>query len=260
MKVAAQKQAAAILAELIRDGETIAELPDYCRPITMAEGYRVQDRLVATLDLVMGGWKAGATSPASQAKLGTKGPIAGRIVAGRLFTGDVTLPAMAYRLRGMEAEFAFRLKRDLPARATAYERDEVLAAVGEVLPAVEVADTRFSTGIAAGAPNLVADLGLHGCFVLGAPIARWRTVDLIASGATMTIDNERKGQGTGADVLGDPVASLVWLVNHARRHGGVTAGMVLPTGSMTGLVPAPANGVAVADYGRFGRITVRFQG
>ncbi len=260
MDAAARAQAIDILADCFNKGNAIDALPEACRPATLSDAYRIQDGLVAKLGKPLGGWKVGATNPAPQKALALPGPFAGRIYADRILPNGVTLPASKARLRGLEAEFAFRFKTPLKGRNAVYSRDEVLDAVDAVIPAVEVLDARFVTGMKMGGRHVIADLGYHGYFVLGDPIPDWRKVDLVASPASMTVDGQLIASGTGAAVLGDPVTALVWLANHARRHRGIAAGMIVPTGSMTGLHFAPNPSKAVADYGRFGQVRVRFEG
>src|SRR6266446_101837 len=53
-------------------------------------------------------------------------------------------PAKTQRLFGIEAEIAFRLARDLPKRDKPYTRDEIVAAIASMHPAIELVDTRFA--------------------------------------------------------------------------------------------------------------------
>jgi len=258
MDAAAISQAVDILADCFRQGKAIDVLPEACRPVGLGDAYRIQDALVAKLGQPLGGWKVGATNAAPQKALGLPGPFAGRIYADRILASGVVLNAGQARLRGMEAEFAFRFKTPLKGRNAPYTREEVLDAVDAVIPAVEVLDARFLSGMKMGGKHIIADLGYHGYFVLGEPIANWRQVDLVACEASMKIDGKVVQSGTGAAVLGDPVVALVWLANHARRHRGVAAGMIVPTGSMTGLHFAPNPSETEADYGKFGKVRVAF--
>jgi len=258
MDAAAIKQAIDILADCFTKGNAIDALPEASRPTTLGDAYRIQDGVVAKLGLTLGGWKVGATNPAPQKMLSLPGPFAGRVFTDRILKSGVVLSPKQNRMRGLEAEFAFRFKTPLKGRNAIYSRDEVLDAVDAVIPAVEVLDGRFLSGMKMGGKHVVADLGYHGCFVLGEPIANWRKVDLVSSPASMTVNGQLIASGTGAAVLGDPVTSLVWLANHARRHRGIAAGMIVPTGSMTGLHFSACPAEAVADYGKFGQVKVNF--
>ena len=239
MKPDAARSAAAKIAGAWREGLPLDPLPEEIRPRTLAEGYRVQDLLTAELDAAIGGWKVGATAPAARKLLKARGPFAGRVLAGRMFATGAALPGGAYGLRGLEAEFAFRLARPLPARAKPYGLAAVKAAVGAVHPAIEVIGPRWSAGLAAGLPSIVADQGANAALILGKALRGGTTLDLRAMAVAMEVDGAIVARGTGADVLGDPWASLLWLANFRRARGGIDAGLVVTTGSCTGVFRAP---------------------
>src|SRR3712207_2806612 len=101
-------------------GNLLPELPAYCRPRNAVEAYRIQDLLAEELGVPVGGWKIGCTGAVARKILKSRGPFAGRIFAPRIFESGVTLPGSAYPMRGLEGEFAFRLKKALPPRKRAY--------------------------------------------------------------------------------------------------------------------------------------------
>ena len=114
------------------------------RPATRADGYAVQATLEARSAAPLYGWKIAATSKAGQAHIAVDGPLAGRLLRERVVENGGTLPFGANHMRVAEAEFAFRMERDLAPRATAYTVAEVLAAVDSLHPAIEIPDSRFN--------------------------------------------------------------------------------------------------------------------
>jgi 2-keto-4-pentenoate hydratase len=157
-----------------------------------------------------------------------------------------------------EAEFAFRMGRDLPPRPQPYSVDEVLAAVATLHPAIEVPDSRFDDFTIVGAPQLIADNACAHQFVLG-PAAEtdWRALDLVEHRA-IGAAGELTREGKGASVLGDPRVALAWLANELSGLGlTLKAGEVVTTG--TCLVPLPIQpGIDVSmDFGALGRVTAR---
>ena len=74
------------------------------------------------------------SSRAGQIHIGVDGPLAGRLLAERVYETGSTLPFGANHMRVVEMEFAFRLGRDLPPRETPYLMDEVLDAVDFFTP------------------------------------------------------------------------------------------------------------------------------
>jgi 2-keto-4-pentenoate hydratase len=137
-------------------------------------------------------------------------------------------------------------------------RDEVLAAVASLHPAIEVVESRFSDFRAVDKLSQLADLVSNGGLVYG-PAAKGRpSFDLARPPARIMIDGKVVAEGTG-NSGGDPVRLLVELVNHAaKRHGGIAAGTFVTTGSCTGMVFAHPGARVVADFGDFGRVEVSF--
>ena len=255
----AVQAAAEVLREARLGHARIKALPEACRPATIADGYRVQDALVALMGETVVGWKIGSTSKAAQKIVGTTGPFAARILAPNFHTSPARLSAGAFFMRALEAEFAFTLAADLPARDEAYGRDAVLAAAGTLHPAIEISDSRFADWSAAGAPSLIADNGNEGQVVLGAGLDDWRGLDLPGHRAAMIVNGETVAEGTGANVLDDPLEALVWLANDRRERGdGLHAGELVITGSCTGVSMAEAGDKARADFGALGAVELEF--
>ena len=160
-------------------GTTLDGLPDAVRPRSRADGYGVQSMVVANGRAGFIGWKIAATSAAGQAHIGVDGPLAGRLLQERCVASGATLSLGANRMRVAEPEFAFRVGRDLPSRRQPYTRDEVLAAMDALMPALEVPDFRFTDFASAGAAQLIADMACAHELVLGeATLADWRALDL----------------------------------------------------------------------------------
>ena len=159
-----------------------------------------------------------------------------------IFESPAELFGGAFHVRIIESEYAFRLARDLPPRAAAYEREEVEAAVETLHPAIELVDCRYRSGLAnAGAFSLVADNALAAAFVHADPIPGWQAQDLTNHRVRLSIDGEVMGEGTGEDVGGHPVLPLIWLANDRSRRGdGLLAGQFITTSSVTGIHQAPA--------------------
>src|SRR5262249_13065423 len=143
------------------------------------------------------GWKIAATSVAGQKHINVTGPLAGRLLAEKAIdvsAPDIVDPELAFGVNHMkvaEAEFAFRMGRDLPPRSRSYSVDEVLAAVATLHPAIEVPDSRFDDFTIVGAPSLIADNACAHQFVLGpATDVDWRALDLV----------EHRAIGTAGDL------------------------------------------------------------
>ena len=235
-------------------GEVIDALPDGCRPRTPADGYAAQRALAAASGETVVGWKIAATSTSGQRHINVNGPIAGRLLASRVHASPGEVVFGANRMAVAEAEFAFVMGADLPAREDAWSVEEAMAAVATLHPAIEIPDSRFADFTRAGSAQLAADNACAHEFVLGpATAADWRAIDLAALRVTLTIDGRVATTGTGADALGDPCAALAWIANnHAAQGAALRAGDIVTTGVCGKPSAIAAGSRVVADLGPVG--------
>lgn len=262
--VSPEQRAASLVWQHLGSGEALPSLPEALRPATRADGYAIQALLPATAGTPVRGWKIAATSAAGRAHIGVSAPLAGRILAPFVHAPGEVVPARGNRMRVAELEFAFEIGRALAPRDPGYTVDDVMAAVSQLRPAIELPSSRFADFVHAGEPQLIADLACAGRFVFGEPApAGWRNADLRAHAVHGTI---RRGTrialerpGAGSNVLDDPRLALTWLVNELSSLGiTLEAGQVVSTG--TCLVPMeiePGDTIG-GDFGTLGRVTARF--
>ena len=256
---AATQAASDLLFGHWRAGTVLDDLPDALRPRTRAEGYAVQARSEARSARPLFGWKIAATSAAGQAHINVDGPLAGRLLAEMASEGGAVLPFGANRMRVAEAEFAFRMGRDLPPRPAPYGVDEVVAAVASLHPAIEVPDSRFADFTRAGAAQLIADNACAHQFVLGpAADADWRGMDLSAYPVHGSVDG-LAAEGRSANALGDPLIALAWLANELSGLGiALLAGQVVTTGTCVVPMQIRPGVEVVVDLGNLGSTSLRF--
>ena len=231
--------AADVLWDHWRNGRRTPGLPETMRPSTREEGYAIQAQLERRSAFPLFGWKIAATSQAGQAHIAVDGPLGGRLLRERVHDGGERLPFGENHMRVAEAEFAFRMARDLAPRAAPYSADDVLAAVATLHPAIEVPDSRYEDFTVVGAAQLIADNACAHDFVLGRPApADWRSIDLAAHRVSGSVTGKLRRAGVGGNVLGDPRTALTWLVNELSwLQLTLYAGEVVTTG--TCLVPLP---------------------
>ena len=121
MKLESARAAAELLDRSWKAGEVIDAMPDALRPTSRAEGYQIQQQLEGFSSRPVFGWKIAATSAAGQAHIGIDGPIAGRVFAETVYHDGDAIPFGANRMAVAEAEFAFKIGRDLEPRELPYE-------------------------------------------------------------------------------------------------------------------------------------------
>lgn len=254
---AAISEGAERLVAARRATKALSALPETCRPTTKAEGYAVQDAFRQLWGDRVVGWKIGATAKPVQEKFGIDEPFAGPFFARDTFSTPAHTPANSYVHRAVESEFAFRFATALPPRSTPYKRHEILDAIDELVPAMEIVGPRFDDLLFGRAPTAIADCAVNAGFVLGAPMTQWRDLDLVTHRITLLVDEKVAAEGTGAAVLGNPLVVLDWAVEHLRRRGiAIEAGQLISTGTTTGIVHLEPGQTATADFGILGRVSL----
>jgi 2-keto-4-pentenoate hydratase len=254
------QEAGAALWRYWEQSRRLPALPEDCRPSDRAEGYAIQERLAKISGQHVIGWKIAATSAAGQAHINVDGPLAGRLLDGRVLKAGATVSLEGNSMRVAEAEFAFRFRKSLGRREQPYGVDEVIDAVEALHPAIEVPDSRYEDYTIVGAPQLIADNACAAWFLLGPPAAAdWRNRDLAQHQVVGYRNGEAQSRGSGALVLGDPRNALVWIANELSRFGnGLHAGEVVTTGTcITPVQVKPGDSVRM-DFGDFGEVEASF--
>jgi 2-keto-4-pentenoate hydratase len=254
-----QKQAACkLLYDCWRGGTQIEALAPSLRPHDRSEGYAIQGFIEHYSSQPLFGWKIAATNVAGQTHIGVAGPLAGRLLAERIIADGGVCPLASNLMRVAELEFAFRMEGDIAPRSHPYEQNEILDRVGTLHPAIEIPDSRFLQFERAGEAQLIADNACAHRFVLGPSIlADWRALDLAAHRASAILNGNIVGEGSGANVLGDPRIALTWCANELSRLGiTLKAGQVVTTGTCVKPIPIGKGDHVAGDFGVLGRVSV----
>src|SRR5262245_24285077 len=251
-------QAAAFLWRTRLEQKRIEALPDHLRPRTLADGYAVQDAMVAAAAQPVSGWKIAATSKAGQDHIGVTEPLAGRLFENFTLPDGASLPAAPLHMAVVEAEFAFRMARDLGSRDAPYEMAEVCGAVAALHLAIEVPDARIERFAEIGPAQILADDAFAAWFVLGPKVRDWPRLDLPNLPVRVLKNGALAAEGAGRNALGDPRIALTWLANHLAARGlGLKAGDVATTGTcITPAAVAPGDAV-VAEFVDIGRVAIQ---
>jgi 2-keto-4-pentenoate hydratase len=232
-----------------RGGTPVHELPSRCRPQSDVDAYQIQDAVSRQLGQSIGGWKVGAASPTAAA-------FCAPIYASMIRHSPASYHTTELRLIGIEAELAFQIGCDLPARPTPYDRAEV-ASGATLHPAIEVVDSRYADFRSLERALILADNFSNVGLVYGSAVPNWETLDLGRTAITVTEDCEPFADSSGGTAR-DPLGALVEFANLMRERGGVRAGTIVTTGSWTGIVFTKRGARIVADFGPLGRVEVAF--
>ncbi len=252
MSASSAEAAAALLLEVRRGGVALAELPAALRPADAAQAHAIQDAVNRRLGAI-GGWKV---SPIRD----DAAPGCAPIPATAVLASPAQLPPGMRASAEVEGEIAATLAHDLPPRGTPYTPEDLRAAVAALHPAIELLGSRFQDRKAVSPMSGVADAQGNAGIVFGAGVADWQGLDLATTAMRMSVDGVEVAKAeTGADI-GNLLASLAWLANHAAgRTGGLRKGDVIITGARISpqRVGRSANTVALEVVG-LGRAEFHF--
>jgi 2-keto-4-pentenoate hydratase len=240
----------------------------------------VADQIAAGARVV--GRKIGLTNPVVQAQFGVDRPDFGVLFDSMACAPGTPIDGARTLQPKIEAEIAFVLAEDLTGAVIGSA--EVAAATAFVVAALEIVDSRIA-GWDIGIVDTIADNGSSGLFVLGDRRQRLGRLDLaecamtlrrVASGGAVGAsgsgradgadgaggaDGEVVSTGTGASILGDPLAAVAWLAAAVRDHGRpLRAGEVVLSGSLGPMVPVAPGDAFHADISGVGHVSCVFAG
>jgi len=248
------RQAAELLLRARREVMPIHELPRNLRPSTLDEAYALQDIMAQSLSPI-GGWKVGAPTPDATPVFSAMPLWGGFAASGSRIARDFK------RLRGVEAEIAFCLGKDLPRRTEPYSRMEVADAIASAHPAIEMLESAFFDVDKVDRFSLIGDLQMNGGFAYGAAVPNWQSHDLTKESASVTIDGKKVFEGTASNPAGTDLLRLVtWLANEGSyRTGGLQSGQWITTGSWSGKALTNAGSPVEARFSTFGSVNIQFE-
>jgi 2-keto-4-pentenoate hydratase len=261
MNTAQLQEAVSQLLPAWHEHSCVEEIAAACRPQTRSEGYAVQRALFDACDESPLGWKIAATSQAGQQHIGVSGPLAGRLLQSRCLPEGQGVSLSRNAMAVAEAEFAFRLGRDVTRpSATRLSVKEVMDCVQALHVAIEIPNSRFMDFAKAGEAQLIADFACACFVVLGREVTQdWRSVDLSQHQVNVLQNGTHVAKGVGSNVLGDPRIALAWLANELLDHGmSLKAGEIVMTGTCVVPVPVKIGDHLIADFGAFGRVETCF--
>ena len=123
-----------------QNGEVLDELPPGLKPTTREAGYAIQAYFERYSASPRVGWKIAATSAAGQQHINVAGPMAGRLLAERIFEDGASVPVEGNRMRVCEPEFAFRFAEDMPPQSELFSASEVMSNVAHLHLTIELPD------------------------------------------------------------------------------------------------------------------------
>jgi len=226
--------------------------------LSLDDAYAIQlknvERSVAA-GHVISGKKIGLTSPGIQRQMSVSEPDYGHLFSSMECRVGIVDSSQLISPR-IEAELAFMLSADLSGgEVTA---DEVRRATEYVTGAFEIVDSRVADWNIK-LVDTVADNASSGRYILGEKRLSARKLNLKSVSMRLYKNGVLAETGVGANVLGDPCASVAWLANRLWSYGvTLKKGEIVLSGAFSAAPPARRGDVFVVEFSSFGSLTADF--
>lgn len=216
-----------MLHEARLSGRPVSQLSEKFKDFTTTDAYRIQDvglaQRLKTGEVPLG-YKMGLTSEAKRQQMNLASPLYG------VLTNKMEIPQGGeFSLRGsihpkIEPEIGFVVANELKGSVT---RDQVLAACSKIFAALEILDSRYRQFKYFSLQDVIADNSSSSHFVRGESLDDFSSLDLNHLKMTMSINGQVAHEGRSDAISGDPVLSVVQLVDLLAQNG-----KALPAGSL----------------------------
>ena len=241
--------AVARLLEVRRGGAPVDAEFIAAHPLSVADALVVQARVQEACAPV-GAWKV---APGSTVEHRNFAPIYSNTVHG----ASARFARNAFRKPAIECEIAFRIGRDLC--KPPYDREQVASAITGAVALIEICDSRLADRKAASEGWRLADNATNGAILAGPLLADWRALDTERQPVVLSYNGKVVAEKTG-NPGGDLVAVIQRLADQAGTHcGGIRAGQIVTTGSMTGYIEVEPGTEVVARFPGLGELQVVFE-
>jgi 2-keto-4-pentenoate hydratase len=247
------ESAAQFLLAARKRGTPGTRIPEPCRPATIDDGLAIQRRVADLVGSAVGGYKC---SVPTQARPVAYAPIFAPTIAR---SSPVTVSATGATLQ-VEPEIAFVIGRDLLPRSTAYDEEDICAAVKEAHFVLEVLGSRYTEFPNIPFPENLADsIGNAGLLVGGELTDPWKR-PLGEFPITITAGGKLLSARDGRHPDRHPLRPLHWLANYLAQSGApLREGMIVTTGSYCGIVDVPVGEMLTFTYGDLGGLSAMFK-
>ncbi len=207
--------------------------------LTLDDSYRVNlaitQRRVAQGEK-QAGWKVGVTAKAMQQQMGVHQPVFGVLFKSAHRDSGVKLNFADLIEPSVENELCITMGKTL--RGPGVTMEQTRAAIASVAPALEIVERR---GVFSDLPLAMADNAQQKHFVTAQAMvyeqaaSGWpRAMRLSEASVEVFLNGLTQEMASGAEVMGDPAASVMWLANKLAEFDlALEAGMRVMSGSFT---------------------------
>lgn len=252
------EQISATFRQARRAAKALDAYPGNEVPPDLDTAYTIQELGISAWPDRICGWKVAAIQPAWRETYPAE-RLAGPVFSRTLWMAEdnqVTVPVIENGYAAVEAEFAIRIAKDIPATARFAEPAELLPYVESVHAAIELAASPLATLSSLGPGAVISDFGNNSGLIVGPKLP----MDLLVNGADMPsateVNRQPAGTGGASRVPGGPLAAVLFLVEHLRARGRtLNAGEWVSTGATTGIHLVRPGDHVLATFGEQYRIS-----
>lgn len=236
-----------VVDEIVTSWREQRTLPNIDETLTIDSAYSVQTRSVrAKLQGASpAGFKAGLTSPPSQARFKTNDAVAGVLFKeGALQSAD-TVSLRESRGLHIEVEIAMRIGTVIDKPLA--DVDALRAHIDGIAPAIELPNLDYAQPQALDAIDIIATNVAASKYIVGEFVSPAQR-DPNAVDIRLVCNDKEMFTGKGSDSLGDQWRAALSVVNKMLEHGWkIEPGQILLTGALGKMLPG-ATGHCVASY------------
>ena len=231
----------------------IAWNPDKIAALSLDEIYAVHRLVTDKLGFEIGAWK---TSPLKD----PMSPFAGPIYKKDISVSGAKILASELFIIGIEGEIAFRFNRDFPNIKGSYTRSDILEGISEMLPLIEVVDSRMVNGINQEASLKMADNQSNAGIIIGDPVtSEWQDINLTKLSVAIQMNGTKIYDDISNNPIEDVFHLMTGMINVAATLGTpVQSGHIITTGSCSGLLFVEPGCNIVLDIKGVGRVEASF--
>jgi 2-keto-4-pentenoate hydratase len=216
--------------------------------LSLAQAYEVQDGFIAARvqqGAKVVGWKVGCTSTAIRQQFDLTEPISGKVLMPDVFQSGDHVAASSFVDCAVEPELVFRVGTEIDG---AMNNEQIMQALDGVCAGIELHNYRFRYGKPTQ-QELIASNGIHAGLVLQPMLPLLPFWDLPSEKVSLLVKGEVKASGTCREIMGSPLLSIRWLVQHAASRGErLRAGQLIIPGSAVALVRVAAHDTIEARF------------
>jgi 2-keto-4-pentenoate hydratase len=248
--------AALELFEAGKTGTAIEPLLGRIKGLTIEDAYKIQlaniERKKKEGERIIGK-KIGLTSFPMQKLLGVYEPDYGHVFESMLILNG-ELPFSKCIQPKAEGEIAFVMKEDIEGPVTPYD---IVRATDFVVPAIEIIDSRIRDW-KIKIEDTIADNASSAFIITGPRALPLKDVDMFTTGMVFSKNGEVVNTGAAAEVMGNPVIAVSWLVNKLSEFGvGIKKGEVILSGALTAAVAIKEGDVIDVAFNKLGSVSFR---